>query len=93
MFFSFTDYAVQIISNEVSKISLHFSKPPYPNAVDTSAMIKALKLGHIQLITVYHTLSKQQGAVLLKEVTLVVRAVLAALLDFVRSLKDLTNKG
>uniref|UniRef100_A0A1B6CFR5 Cyclin-D1-binding protein 1 n=1 Tax=Clastoptera arizonana TaxID=38151 RepID=A0A1B6CFR5_9HEMI len=87
------DFAVEIISNEVTKISLHFSKPPYPNATETSVLVKDLKLAYKQLILVVQTLPKEQGAYLSKGVVVAIRGILMALLDFIRSLKYLTRRG
>lgn len=87
------EYAVQKVSNEVTKLSLQFSKAPYPEVKETRTMLNELKSCYTQLLAVYYHLAKEVGVNLRKELYLAVKKIMYSLLEVIKSLKNLSAKG
>lgn len=93
LLFLLPDYAVQKVSHEVTKLSLQFSKAPYPEVKETCTVLNELKSCYTQLLAVYYHLSKEVGAGLHKELNLAVKKIMYSLFEVIKSLKNLSTKG
>lgn len=87
------DVCVQRVSNEVTKLSLQFSKAPYPEVKDTCTMLNELKACYTQMLAVYYHVAKEVGATLRKELLQAVKKIMYSLFEVIKSLKDLSPKG
>lgn len=93
LLFVLPDYAVQKVSHEVTKLSLQFSKAPYPEVKETCTVLNELKSCYTQLLAVYYHLSKEVGTGLHKELNVAVKKIMNSLFEVIKSLKNLSTKG
>ncbi|XP_077582998.1 cyclin-D1-binding protein 1 homolog isoform X2 [Stigmatopora nigra] len=63
-FWDTLNQAVKAVSQEATKISLAFSKPPLPSQQDGEKLAESLLKGVLSLATVYYWLPKSQGVCL-----------------------------
>ncbi|XP_069688008.1 cyclin-D1-binding protein 1 homolog [Periplaneta americana] len=80
--------ATKSISNEVTKLCLAFSKPPFPKVKDTHEMLRMLETAYLDLISTFYSLPKNCGLILRKEVNMAVLQVIESLISVVTSLKE-----
>ncbi|XP_077460024.1 cyclin-D1-binding protein 1 homolog isoform X2 [Stigmatopora argus] len=63
-FWDTLNQAVKVVSQEATKISLAFSRPPLPSQQDGEKLAESLLKGVLSLATVYYWLPKSQGVCL-----------------------------
>ncbi|CAG5134734.1 unnamed protein product [Candidula unifasciata] len=78
----------KILSIETTKISLAFSKKPFPSSQNTEAMVTELEKSMLTLVSVYYALPLSQGTTLHKHLQETVLQILANLQGFVSSLSE-----
>lgn len=87
-FWETLNQAVKAVSQEATKLSLAFSKPPLPSPQDTEKISDSIMKSVLTLSTVYYWLPKSQGVTLRRQVrdaTVEVLEGLAQLLDVITS--------
>ncbi|GFR94628.1 Pol polyprotein, partial [Elysia marginata] len=82
------DALFKMLSTETTKISLAFSKKPFPSVKNTEAMVHELEKQILTLVSLYYSLPISEGATLLSQYQKSVLQVLDCLVGFASSLSE-----
>ncbi|XP_059148902.1 cyclin-D1-binding protein 1 homolog [Physella acuta] len=81
----------KILSMETTKLSLAFSKKPFPSNKNTEALVQEMEKAILTLVSIYYSLPTSQGSTLKSHLQQAVLQVLDNLQQFVLSLSDCIN--
>ncbi|CAL1542014.1 unnamed protein product [Lymnaea stagnalis] len=81
----------KVLSMETTKLSLAFSKKPFPSNKNTEALVHELEKSMLALVSIYYSLPISQGKTLRCQFQQTVLQILESLERFVSSLSDCVN--
>ncbi|KAK3731787.1 hypothetical protein RRG08_035451 [Elysia crispata] len=82
------DAVFKMLSSETTKLSLAFSKMPFPSVKNTEAMVSELEKRILTLVSLYYSLPLSEGATLMSQYQKTVLQVLDCLIGFASSLSE-----